>query len=112
MVSQKDSTFVWKYSPVSSSSPCYIFPNPASPSEGSHLPLGCFVPRPRLQDPGFLLASPSGSIRYWTSISLGLTGGERYQSAQVSLGPTEVVTKLVHLEVSKPIPSLPSPLCY
>ncbi|KAG8888995.1 hypothetical protein FRB98_006259 [Tulasnella sp. 332] len=79
---------------------CYIFPTPRDVSvEHSRLtPVAEFVPYDGAREPGLLVASPSGEIRYWESINAGLSGAEKYHKSQVNLEHTEYVKAIYRYE--------------
>ncbi|TFY77168.1 hypothetical protein EWM64_g6840, partial [Hericium alpestre] len=57
-------------------------------------PFHAFVPYGITREPGLILISASGDIRFWDSISIGLAGGEHFQKTQLELEAGENVTSL------------------
>jgi hypothetical protein len=85
------------------SSTCYIFPNPEPSSSTSKIPsappMASLVPRGASREPGLILCSAAGEIRFWSNIATGLTGGEHFQAANISLSTSEVIVQLCRCEV-------------
>jgi nuclear pore complex protein Nup133 len=52
------------------------------------------VPRTAGREPGLLLVSVDGALRFWDSIASSLSGSERYQSLDIALGAAESVINL------------------
>jgi nuclear pore complex protein Nup133 len=96
-----DSAFVLDYSTSSGLTQCYIFPNPTSLQYPNSTPFAAFLPRARRHEPGLMLCSIDGNIRVWMNVSLGLTGGEIYETTRLPLAPQEVVTTLRQIEVRR-----------
>ncbi|KZT42039.1 hypothetical protein SISSUDRAFT_1125969 [Sistotremastrum suecicum HHB10207 ss-3] len=86
-------TWVWRHG-QNVPSTCYIFPTPASKTSGPHSASGCLVPNGN-REPGLLLISPSGEARFWDSLSYGLSGAERFYTAQV-LAPTDGIVSGIY----------------
>lgn len=95
MVSSSQTCFVWKYDQTFVDVPtCYIFP---CPNDYPHVtaPFGALVPygsgpsNLSTREPGLLLLSPGGEMKFWDSIGLGLTGGESTDEGQVELDDDE-----------------------
>ena len=88
--------FVWKHSQILPGIPtCYIFPCPNRYSE-PRVPHKALVSYGRKREPGLILLSPYGEMRFWDSIGLGLTGGEPTQESLLELGSDEVVNVFEH----------------
>lgn len=65
-------------------------------------PFHALVPQGSSREPGLILVSPLGSIRFWDSIGSGLAGGENYSSSAIEdMEDDEEVTNLVRADVSK-----------
>ncbi|GAA5905117.1 Nup133p [Sporobolomyces salmoneus] len=108
--------FVWNWSQTSPSSTTYVFPLPSlgplpsSIKAYSPLSFACLVPSSSSssavqREPGLLVLSPTGQLRLWESVSLSLSGVDRFKSSLLpSLDPSgqEVVRTLQSL----------SPTCY
>lgn len=102
LVSLPEETFVWNHSSTSSAPPaCYIFPNPASSLSAKDLPLSSFVPYQSSQEPGLMLISTTGDLRFWVNVSLGLTGGESYYRVRVPVSTSERVLQIHRIEVRR-----------
>lgn len=96
----QEETFVWNYSAssVGVGSTCYIFPNPSTPGRND-APYASFVPYRSSQEPGLILCSENGAVRYWDNVSLGLTGGETYRALQLGLATGERVLRMTRADV-------------
>ncbi|KAH8833666.1 Non-repetitive/WGA-negative nucleoporin C-terminal-domain-containing protein [Flagelloscypha sp. PMI_526] len=92
-----ESCFVWQYAHTIKGSPtCYIFPTPCLDSEASP-PFATLIPYGATREPGLMLVSPSGHVRVWDSIGLGLAGVDHFLA--YSLGLTnETVTHLARAD--------------
>ncbi|KAF8335012.1 Non-repetitive/WGA-negative nucleoporin C-terminal-domain-containing protein, partial [Cantharellus anzutake] len=80
-----------------------MFPNPPSLSDnarGSNSVLPTFISHGEGKEPGLLLCSPNGELRYWGRVSMGITGAERFQSFHMSLASSEFVVIMRRMEVS------------
>lgn len=85
--------FVWQHSQALAGTPtCYIFSCPIDYSQNA--PLHAFVPYGASREPGLILLSNSGEIRFWDSIGIGLAGGDRFSTTQLELEPGESTTSL------------------
>lgn len=89
---------------------CYIFScpegNPASPKPPFH----ALVPQGNSREPGLILVSATGQIRFWDSIGIGLAGGDNFVSSQVDgINYEEEVTNLIRVDVSVSIVSTWNP---
>ena len=63
-------------------------------------PLHALIPYGSSREPGLILATPGGHIRYWDSLGIGLAGGENYNSLTLDLADEERVTTLTRADVS------------
>ncbi|GAA5852763.1 hypothetical protein JCM3766R1_006149 [Sporobolomyces carnicolor] len=102
--------FVWNWGQTSPSSTSYVFPLPSlanvpsSISALSPLSFACLVPARASSssstlEPGLVVVSPHGQVRLWETVSLSLSGVDRYRSATLagfesSGGGLEVVRSL------------------
>ncbi|KAI0054126.1 hypothetical protein FA95DRAFT_1530133 [Auriscalpium vulgare] len=85
--------FVWQHSQALSGVPtCYIFSCP--PDYSQRAPFQAFVPYGVSREPGLILLSSSGEIRFWDSIGIGLAGGEHFNKTQLELESGETATSL------------------
>ncbi|TFY72665.1 hypothetical protein EVG20_g323 [Dentipellis fragilis] len=93
LVATSQTCFVWQHSQALSSVPtCYIFPCPVDRSQTA--PFHAFVPYGVSREPGLVLVSSSGEIRFWDSISIGLAGGEPFSRSQLELEAGETASSL------------------
>lgn len=78
---------------------CYIF---ACPQDSSiRPPLHALVPQGPSREPGLMLVSAGGNIRFWESIGIGLAGGENYSVSQLDdIEHEEEITNLLRADVS------------
>ncbi|CAO1636727.1 unnamed protein product [Sympodiomycopsis kandeliae] len=95
--------YVWSFANRSAFSTCYTFQT-ASQQNGKTaihaLPHAALVPRSSEREPGLLLASVDGQIRFWDSISASLTGQERSQTLNVALGANENIVGLTRTDAA------------
>ncbi|GAA5848319.1 hypothetical protein JCM8547_004477 [Rhodosporidiobolus lusitaniae] len=89
-----ESCFVWNWSTRTNSTTTYVFPVPPSASLPSNitafspLSFASLVPassQTTQREPGLLLCSTTGSLRYWDSLSLALSGVDRFKSSALNL---------------------------
>ncbi|KAA1471121.1 hypothetical protein DENSPDRAFT_837049 [Dentipellis sp. KUC8613] len=93
LVATSQTCFVWQHSQALSGVPtCYIFPCPMDQSQTA--PFHAFVPYGVSREPGLVLVSSSGEIRFWDSISIGLAGGEPFSRSQLELEAGETASSL------------------
>ncbi|KAI5123360.1 hypothetical protein M0805_001781 [Coniferiporia weirii] len=98
LIASVKTCFVWKHSQAIPGAPtCYIFPCPNRYSE-PQVPFSAFVSYGPSREPGLILLSPYGEVRFWDSIGLGLTGGEPTEDTIVDLSSDETVTAFVYAE--------------
>ena len=79
---------------------CYIFSCPQA-QEQINPPFHSLVPYSSSREPGLVLVSLSGEIRFWQSIGIGLAGGDHFVSSSLGLEEDEDVTYLLRLDVSE-----------
>ncbi|KAJ3516620.1 hypothetical protein NLJ89_g1011 [Agrocybe chaxingu] len=78
---------------------CYIFSCPKDSS--LRPPFHALVPQGPSREPGLILVSPDGKIRFWDSIGIGLAGGENFNASQLDdMEYDEEVTNLIRADVS------------
>ncbi|KAJ7582654.1 hypothetical protein C8J56DRAFT_955381 [Mycena floridula] len=95
LVASIQTCFVWQHAQALKSIPtCYIFACPADLDPPFH---GLF-PHGSSREPGLVLVSSSGEIRFWDSIGIGLAGGEHYSTSNLGLSADEVVTNLIRAD--------------
>ncbi|ORY72608.1 methyltransferase type 11 [Leucosporidium creatinivorum] len=97
----REHCFVWNWAKRSTSSTTYVFPLPATPPLPTNItafaPLSyaSFVPSSSpttsQREPGLLSISTLGAIRYWESISMALSGVERFKALDAPLSEGELV---------------------
>ncbi|KAI0065375.1 hypothetical protein BV25DRAFT_1880143 [Artomyces pyxidatus] len=89
--------FVWQHTQSLAGVPtCYIFSCPMDYSLTA--PFHAFVPYGVSREPGLILVSPSGELRFWDSIGIGLAGGDHYSKAQLELESGETATSLTRAD--------------
>jgi nuclear pore complex protein Nup133 len=54
-------------------------------------------------EPGMILVSSTGEVRFWESMSLALANVERYQAIQMELGQDDYVQRIWKCDVSWPV---------
>ncbi|KAJ8487889.1 hypothetical protein ONZ51_g3889 [Trametes cubensis] len=92
--------FVWKYSQALTGTPtCYIFgcPREAYPPPMA-TPFHALVPFGSQREPGLIICSNIGQIRFWDSIGMGLAGGDNFSFTLLELGEGENVTNLIRAD--------------
>ncbi|KAG6814378.1 hypothetical protein H0H92_010964 [Tricholoma furcatifolium] len=95
LVASAQTCFVWQHAQALRGTPtCYIFSCPQDPN---HLqaPFHALIPYNSAREPGLILMSSDGVIRFWDSIGIGLAGGDRYTTIQLDLSLGESVTNLI-----------------
>ncbi|KAG9226276.1 hypothetical protein CCMSSC00406_0003155 [Pleurotus cornucopiae] len=98
LVASIQTCFVWQHAQAVKGTPtCYIFSCPQD-EEPSGPPLHVLVPFVKTREPGLILISPLGEIRYWDSIGIGLAGGENYVTLHLDLSEDESVTTLTRAD--------------
>ncbi|KAI0374941.1 hypothetical protein BV20DRAFT_934524 [Pilatotrama ljubarskyi] len=92
--------FVWKYSQALTGTPtCYIFgcPKEAYPPPMA-TPFHALVPFGTQREPGLIICSNIGQIRFWDSIGMGLAGGDNFSFSLLDLEEGENVTSFVRAD--------------
>ncbi|KAK4705783.1 hypothetical protein P7C70_g405, partial [Phenoliferia sp. Uapishka_3] len=101
-----ESCLVWNWLRRSSSPTTYRFPVPSSETNPSNIsiqsPLSftALVPapsQPSQREPGLLLVSVIGEIRFWEHVSMALSGVDRWKTAFIGLQEGELVKGLTML---------------
>ncbi|KAH9856929.1 Non-repetitive/WGA-negative nucleoporin C-terminal-domain-containing protein [Lenzites betulinus] len=92
--------FVWKYSQALTGTPtCYIFGCPKEPyPPPMATPFHALVPFGAQREPGLIVCSNIGQIRFWDSIGMGLAGGDNFSFSLLELVEGENVTNLVRAD--------------
>ncbi|GAA5885246.1 hypothetical protein JCM6882_009536 [Rhodosporidiobolus microsporus] len=103
LVLNSDYCFVWSWANRTGSTTTYVFPVPPQaplpPNVSAFSPLSfaSLVPAPSQsaqREPGLLLASNTGTLRFWDSLSLALSGVDRFKTAFLDLHDGELVRDL------------------
>lgn len=98
LVVSAQTCFVWQHVQAIRGTPtCYIFSCPQDDA-GANTPLHAFIPHGAAREPGLILVSLSGQVRFWESISIGLAGGENFSTMNLDLLEDEHVTNFVRAE--------------
>ncbi|TXT07474.1 hypothetical protein VHUM_03194 [Vanrija humicola] len=89
LVAAPSSAVAWNYAKRTHSSPTvYVFPAPplayTTGLEAEPPVLAAFYSAP--SEPGLVLVSATGEVRFWESMSLALANAQRFQSVQLQLG--------------------------
>ncbi|KAG1753426.1 hypothetical protein EDB19DRAFT_1892754 [Suillus lakei] len=80
---------------------CYILPCPSSSQDYAQPPSAPFyalVPSRSRSEPGLVLLSIRGDIRFWDSITSGLAGGGSFESISLELGEGEYTSGLLRVD--------------
>ncbi|KAF8798054.1 hypothetical protein BYT27DRAFT_7203757 [Phlegmacium glaucopus] len=96
LVTSVQTCFVWQHAQARKGVPtCYIFSCPQD-YRSPRPPLHALVPQGPSREPGLILISPAGQIRFWDSISMGLAGGDNFIASQIDeMDEDEEVTNFV-----------------
>ncbi|GAA6004642.1 hypothetical protein JCM10207_000965 [Rhodosporidiobolus poonsookiae] len=98
--------FVWNWSQRTGSTTTYVFPVPPQAplppnvTAYSPLPFATLVPSASSsslssqREPGLLICSNTGVIRFWEAVSLSLSGVDRFKSARAPLQDGELIRAL------------------
>lgn len=78
-----------------------MFPVPSPYPSGPYLtvPFASLLPFGASREPGLILVSSTGEVRFWDSIGTGLAGAERFSTARITLSDNETVTGLERVDV-------------
>ncbi|KAH9484254.1 Nucleoporin nup132 [Psilocybe cubensis] len=100
LVASAQTCFVWQHAQAIKGIPtCYIFSCPEDGSQTPKPPFHALVPQGSSREPGLILVSVTGQIRFWDSIGIGLAGGDNYISSQVeNMNYEEEVTNLIRVD--------------
>ncbi|KAI0807541.1 hypothetical protein C8Q74DRAFT_1213431 [Fomes fomentarius] len=100
VVASLDTCFVWKYSQALTGTPtCYIFECPHEPyPPPMTTPFHALVPFGSQREPGLIVSSNIGQIRFWDSIGMGLAGGDNFSFSLLNLESGENVTSLTRAD--------------
>lgn len=62
-------------------------------------PFHALVPYGPSREPGLIISSPTGQIRFWDSLGMGLAGGDKFALSSLELDEGENVTTLTRSDV-------------
>ncbi|KAK7467177.1 hypothetical protein VKT23_004235 [Stygiomarasmius scandens] len=98
LVVSMQTCFVWQHALAVKGTPtCYIFACPWDYNQTSP-PFHSLIPYGLNREPGLILISTTGEIRFWDSIGIGLAGGENYTTTYLSLDSEDLVTNLLRVD--------------
>ncbi|KAK7054841.1 hypothetical protein VNI00_003304 [Paramarasmius palmivorus] len=98
LITSAQTCYVWQHALALKGIPtCYIFPCPWDYNQ-TDPPFHCLVPHGAGREPGLILLSTTGEIRFWDSIGIGLAGGDRYTTTHLGLTSEELVTYLIRVD--------------
>ncbi|KAF7967089.1 hypothetical protein HWV62_35891 [Athelia sp. TMB] len=87
--------FVWQHHQALKGIPtCYIFSCPVD----NACPYHALVPYGSSREPGLILLSMGGEIRFWDSIGIGLAGGENYSLSMLDLVGPEYISNFIRAD--------------
>ncbi|KAF9464745.1 hypothetical protein BDZ94DRAFT_1161306 [Collybia nuda] len=96
LVASVQTCFVWQHAQAIKGTPtCYIFACPHDSDRIPSTPLHGLIPFNSSREPGLLLISLRGNIRFWDSIGIGLAGGDHYTTVYLQLSDEEEITNLI-----------------
>ncbi|KZT70169.1 hypothetical protein DAEQUDRAFT_709105 [Daedalea quercina L-15889] len=100
VVSSQETCFVWKYAQALTGTPtCYIFLCPTSgTSDPMDTPFHALVPHGSSREPGLIIISPRGQIRFWDGLGMGLAGGDNFAHFVLPMEDGETVTTLTRTD--------------
>lgn len=79
---------------------CYIFLCPISGvSDPMDTPFHALVPHGPTREPGLIIISPQGQIRFWDGLGMGLAGGDNFAHFVLDLEEGETMTTLTRSDV-------------
>lgn len=76
---------------------CYIF----SCQMENTCPYHALVPSGPSREPGLILLSIKGQIRFWDNIGIGLAGGDHYSVSFLPLNGLEYISNFIRADVSR-----------
>ncbi|KAH9843032.1 uncharacterized protein C8Q71DRAFT_232214 [Rhodofomes roseus] len=100
VVSSQQTCFVWKYAQALTGTPtCYIF---LCPTGGTSYPMDTpfhvLVPHGPSREPGLIIISPRGQVRFWDGLGPGLSGGDSFAFSIIEMEDGETVTALTRAD--------------
>ncbi|EEB97983.1 hypothetical protein MPER_02593, partial [Moniliophthora perniciosa FA553] len=98
LITSAQTCYVWQHALALKGTPtCYIFPCPWDYNQ-TEPPFHSLVPYGAGREPGLILLSATGEIRFWDSIGIGLAGGDKYNTTHLGLTSEELVTYLIRVD--------------
>ncbi|KAF8163334.1 methyltransferase type 11 [Crassisporium funariophilum] len=99
LVTSVQTCFVWQHAQALKGIPtCYIFASPYD-HRTPRPPFHALVPQGLSREPGLVLVSAVGQVRFWDSIGSGLAGGDNFVGSQLDeMVLEEEVTNLVRAD--------------
>ncbi|KAH9952015.1 hypothetical protein B0H21DRAFT_800355 [Amylocystis lapponica] len=100
LVASRETCFVWKFAQALSGTPtCYIFTCPVDEYPTVMVtPFHALVPYGQSREPGLILSSTAGQIRFWDSLGMGLAGADNFSFLSLNLEDEECVTTLTRAD--------------
>ncbi|KAG2031047.1 hypothetical protein BDR03DRAFT_1032191 [Suillus americanus] len=98
LAASSNTCFVWHHPKPTT---CYILPCPPSCQDYAQplsAPFHALVPSRSRSEPGLVLLSIRGDIRFWDSITSGLAGGGSFESINLELGEGEYTSGLLRVD--------------
>ncbi|OJA08151.1 hypothetical protein AZE42_03589 [Rhizopogon vesiculosus] len=98
LAASSSTCFIWHHTKPTT---CYILPCPPSSHDYAQpaAPLHAVVPSRSRSEPGLVLLSLRGDIRFWDSIASGLAGGGSFETINLELGEGEYASGLLRVDV-------------
>ncbi|KAJ3744726.1 Non-repetitive/WGA-negative nucleoporin C-terminal-domain-containing protein [Lentinula detonsa] len=98
LVASMKTCFVWQHAMAVKGIPtCYIFTCPYDVNQ-TNPPFHSLVPWGSGREPGLILLSTAGEIRFWDSVGIGLAGGDRYSTTYLELKAEGLVTGMKRVD--------------
>ncbi|KIK57777.1 hypothetical protein GYMLUDRAFT_45965 [Collybiopsis luxurians FD-317 M1] len=98
LVASMKTCFVWQHALAVKGIPtCYIFTCPYDYNQ-TNPPFHSLVPWGSGREPGLILISTAGEVRFWDSVGIGLAGGDRYSTIHLGLASEDIVTGLKRID--------------
>lgn len=98
LAASSNTCFVWHHTKPTT---CYILPCPPPPRDYAQPPSAPFhalVPSRSRSEPGLVLLSIRGDIRFWDSITSGLAGGGSFETINLELREGEYTSGLLRVD--------------
>ncbi|KAF8892544.1 Non-repetitive/WGA-negative nucleoporin C-terminal-domain-containing protein [Infundibulicybe gibba] len=108
LVASIQTCFVWQHAQAVKGTPtCYIFACPQDYNQ-TMPPFHGLVPYGSSREPGLILVTSAGEIRFWDSIGIGLAGGEHFTTTDLGLSSDEQVTNFMRCDAQTYVASTTS----